>query len=199
MNTDQLFTILASIKSSVADSTWSAAVARLSEPESESKTKPKRVLTEEHKAKMQAGRIAKKAEKAENAENAEKAEKPKRVLTEEHKAKMQAGRIAKKAEKAEKAESEKPEKPKRVLTEEHKAKMQAGRIAKKALAVTIPPNPVVEAMSANPVTESIKVGGKSYIRLADGRCYEPSEIEGELGAWAGLFKDGVLDTTARED
>jgi len=79
-------------------------------------TEKKRVgkpLTEEHKAKMKAGREAKKAEKAALALTPStalaaltavapvtEAEKPKRVLTEEHLAKMKAGREAKKAEKA---------------------------------------------------------------------------------------------------
>jgi hypothetical protein len=77
--------------------------------------KPKRVLTEEQKAKMKAGRDAylarKKAEKAgapvappAPAPAEPKPEKAKRVLTEEQKAKMKAGREAylarKKAEKA---------------------------------------------------------------------------------------------------
>jgi len=130
------------------------------EPSLAAVTEKKRVgkpLTEEHKAKMKAGREAKKAEKAALALTpstaaltavapATEAEKPKRVLTEEHKAKMKAGREAKKAEKAALATATAPstaavtatapvteaEKPKRVLTEEHKAKMKAGREAKKA-------------------------------------------------------------------
>jgi len=95
------------------------------------------------------------------------------------------------------------EKPKRVLTEEHKAKMQAGRkkaaaaAEAKPAALLMPPNAVAAAMVAS-ATEEIQVAGKTYIRLSDGRCYEPGAIEGELGAWAGLFKNGVLDTTAVE-
>jgi len=126
-------------------------------------TEKKRVgkpLTEEHKAKMKAGREAKKAEKAALALTpstaaltavapATEAEKPKRVLTEEHKAKMKAGREAKKAEKAALAtapstvvaavtatapatEAEKPKRVGKPLTEEHKAKLKAGREAAKA-------------------------------------------------------------------
>jgi hypothetical protein len=114
-----------------------------------------------------------------------------------------------KAEKAAKAAAEAAapaapaeEKPKRVLTEEHKAKMQAGRLAAKAakeggLALLMPPNAVAAAAQAS-ATEEIQVAGKTYIRLSDGRCYEPGTIDGELGAWAGLFKNGVLDTTAVE-
>ena len=87
------------------------------EPSLAAVTEKKRVgkpLTEEHKAKMKAGREAKKAEKAALATATAtapatavavvtEAEKPKRAgkpLTEEHKAKMMAGREAKQAEKA---------------------------------------------------------------------------------------------------
>ena len=93
------------------------------EPSLAAVTEKKRVgkpLTEEHKAKMKAGREAKKAEKAALALTPStvvaavtatapvtEAEKPKRVgkpLTEEHKAKLKAGREAAKAKKeAEKA------------------------------------------------------------------------------------------------
>jgi len=67
--------------------------------------KPKRVLTDEQKAKMKAGRDAAKARRdAEkpNAvqEKAVKTVKPKRVLSDEQKAKMKAGRDAAKARKA---------------------------------------------------------------------------------------------------
>jgi hypothetical protein len=207
MNANQLLAILNSIKVTVSDDTWTAAV-KLSlspaddkpaakpaaKPAKPADDKPKRVLTEEHKAKMQAGRVAKKAAKegAASGEEAEKPvakpadDKPKRVLTEEHKAKMQAGRIAKKAAKEGAASGEEADKP-------------AAKPAEKPAALVIPPNRVAEAMSENPVTEEIKIAGKTYIRLADGRCYEPGTIDGELGAWAGLFKNGVLDTTAREE
>jgi hypothetical protein len=212
MNAIDIKERLQEIKGSVSAAVWKEALGLLAD------AKPKRVLTEEHKAKMQAGRVAKKAAKAaesvESVESAkpvkakkaakvteaEVAEKPKRVLTEEHKAKMQAGRAAKKAAKA--AEAAEPvsepvaatlsEKPKRVLTEEHKAKMQAGRKAKK------------EAKAAEPaVVEDVKEGmieiaGVRYLRLADGRCYSVCSEDGEISEWAGMFKNGVLDTTVAE-
>jgi hypothetical protein len=72
---------------------------------SDTQTKPKRVLTEEQKAKMKAGREAKKAErdaaKEKPASDSETASttssKTKRTLTDEQKAKMKAGREAAKA------------------------------------------------------------------------------------------------------
>lgn len=79
-------------------------------PAEGAEAKPKRVLTEEQKAKMKAGREAAKARKLAEAGGAAggapapapepKAEKPKRVLTDEMKAKMKAGREAAKAKKA---------------------------------------------------------------------------------------------------
>jgi len=77
--------------------------------------------------------------------------------------------------------------------------MQAGRIAKKAAkAEPVKAEPAKVEQPAISVSQKIEVAGKTYILLADGACYEPSEIEGELGAWVGLFKNGVLDTTAQE-
>ena len=193
MNADQLFSVLTSIKSAVEPAAWAAASARLAPEEKPKKARPAK------DAKELPGEVI-------------VVEKPKRVLTEEHKAKMQAGRLAAKAAKEGgkedakevAADADKAEKPKRVLTEEHKAKMQAGRLAAKAAkegdkpkALLIPPNAVAAAMVSS-ATEEIQVAGKSYIRLSDGRCYEPGTIDGELGAWAGLFKNGVLDTTAVE-
>jgi len=76
---------------------------------SDTQTKPKRVLTEEQKAKMKAGRDAKKAERDAAKEVAKKlsdtesdvasttSSKTKRTLTDEQKAKMKAGREAAKA------------------------------------------------------------------------------------------------------
>jgi hypothetical protein len=192
MNASQISAILASIKSVAEPGAFEAAVAQVA-PE-----KSKKVRVPKDEKELPGEVIA--------------GEKPKRVLSEEHKAKMQAGRKKAAAEKAAKPEGAKPEaekpeaeKPKRVLTEEHKAKMQEGR--KKAAAAAaeakpkptllIPPNAVAAAMVAS-ATEEIQVAGKTYIRLSDGRCYEPGTIDGELGAWAGLFKNGVLDTTAVE-
>ncbi len=144
--------------------------------------KPKRVLSEEQKAKMAAGRAAAKArrdaEKANAvpaAEAAPAAEKPKRVLSEEQKAKMAAGRAAarerKAAEKAaaapdtEDTPAAKPAKPKRVLTDEQKAKMAAGRAAareRKAANAVPAAAPAVEkpaaaAAPAEPETELVEV------------------------------------------
>jgi hypothetical protein len=77
---------------------------------SDIETKPKRVMTEEQKAKMKAGREAAKAKReAEKIAGTEKpavsesetasttSSKTKRVITEEQKAKMKAGREAAKA------------------------------------------------------------------------------------------------------
>ena len=75
---------------------------------SDTETKPKRVLTEEQKAKMKAGREAAKAkreaEKAKPTSDSESTDtasttssKTKRTLTDEQKAKMKAGREAAKA------------------------------------------------------------------------------------------------------
>ena len=185
MNADQLSAILASLKSAVTPETWAAANLSEGAPAKKAKKeapsdKPKRVLSEDHKAKMQAGRLAKKAAEAayELPGEAIAVEKPKRVLTEDHKAKMQEGRKKAAAEKAAAAAAAAAPKPKPALL--------------------IPPNAVAAAMVAS-ATEEIQVAGKTYIRLSDGRCYEPSTMEGELGAWAGLFKNGVLDTTAREE
>jgi len=105
---------------------------------SDTEQKPKRVLSDEQKAKMKAGREAAKARKdAEKAaaapvaeekkapvegtpDNSDTEQKPKRVLTDEQKAKMKAGREAAKARKeAEKAaaapvgEEKAPETPKK--------------------------------------------------------------------------------------
>ena len=84
----------------------------ISESEKSGDEKPKRVISEEQKAKMKAGREKKKASLAEapapeapapEAPAAEvvpvAAEKPKRIISEEQKAKMKAGREKKKAEK----------------------------------------------------------------------------------------------------
>ena len=199
MNASQISAILASIKSVAEPGAFEAAVTQIV-PVPAEKSKKARVPKD---AKELPGEVI-------------AGEKPKRVLTEEHKAKMQAGRLAAKAAKeAAKeagkeakevpADADKAEKPKRVLTEEHKAKMQEGRKkaaaaaaeAKPKPALLIPPNAVAAAMVSS-ATEEIQVAGKTYIRLSDGRCYEPGAIDGELGAWAGLFKDGVLDTTAVE-
>ena len=186
MNANQLKNILCSLRTEFSTETWDAALALMT---------------------------AEAPKKAAKAVAADGSEKPKRVLTAEHKAAMQAGRQKAKAAKdsqelpGETIVTEKPkaaadgsEKPKRVLTAEHKAKMQAGRIAKKAAAAPKkeepPPAAVVEQHF--PVAETIEVAGKTYVRLADGGCYEPGEIDGELGAWAGLFKNGVLDTTVQE-
>jgi hypothetical protein len=73
--------------------------------------KPKRVLTDEQKAKMKAGREAAKTKR--DAEKAAVGEEPK-------------------PKRAPKAAEEGAEKPKRVLTDEQKAKMKAGREAAKA-------------------------------------------------------------------
>jgi hypothetical protein len=75
--------------------------------------KPKRVLSDEHKAKMKAGREAAAAKKAAGGSESESApspvkatvpvaseEKPKRIISEEQKAKMKAGREAALAKKA---------------------------------------------------------------------------------------------------
>jgi len=124
---------------------------------SDIEAKPKRVLTEEQKAKMKAGREAAKAKReAEKAASEPEtasttSSKTKRVITEEQKAKMKAGREAAKAKReADKAagiETPKKEKKavsesesgsttssktKRVITDEQKAKMKAGREAAKA-------------------------------------------------------------------
>jgi len=75
---------------------------------SDTQIKPKRVLSEEQKAKMKAGRDAKKAERDAAKEPAKKLSdtesdaastesKTKRTLTDEQKAKMKAGREAAKA------------------------------------------------------------------------------------------------------
>ena len=198
MNANQLKNILCSIKNEFGAETWDAALALLTVPAVEA---PKKVVKKNAKKEVVEG-----------------AEKPKRVLTPEHKAAMQAGRQAAKAakdaqelpgetivtEKPKKVVAEGSEKPKRVLTPEHKAAMQAGRKKAKEAAAAAPqpkaaaPEPKAAA-PAPKAAEEIKVAGKAYICLADGRCYEPGSIDGELGAWAGLFKNGVLDTTARED
>ena len=80
--------------------------------------KPKRVLTDEQKAKMKAGREAAAAERArKNAEAAGGAA---------------GGEPVKKAKKAKAQVEDGAEKPKRVMTDEQKAKMKAGREAAKA-------------------------------------------------------------------
>ena len=126
---------------------------------------------------------------------AEGGAKPKRVLTEEHKAKLKAGKAAAKATRdAAKATATAPatapesEKPKRVLSDEHKAKLKAGKAAKAER----------EVKKAEPESDGeIVIAGERYFRLADGRCYHPGD-EGVAGAWAGIFVDGVLDTTVAE-
>jgi hypothetical protein len=155
------------------------------EPAAAPAAKPKRVLSDEQKAKMAAGRAAAKArrdaEKAAAAEAAPPAEKPKRVLSDEQKAKMAAGRAAAKAHRdAEKANAvpaaapaaeaaEKPAKPKRTLSDEQKAKMAAGRAAARerkaaekgaaapAAAAAPVEKPVAAAAPAEPETEVVEV------------------------------------------
>ena len=156
MNANQLKNILSSIKAEFGTETWDAALALLA---------PAAVTAEPAK------KVTKKAAKKATVEG----EKPKRVLTPEHKAAMQAGRVAKKAAK----DSQEPR-----------------PVAEAPTVALVAEAPAVVLVAA---TEEIKVAGKTYIRLADGRCYEPGAIEGELGAWAGLFKNGVLDTTVSEN
>jgi hypothetical protein len=158
--------------------------------------KPKRVLSEEQKAKMAAGRAAAKARRdaekaaaAEAAPAAPPAEKPKRVLSDEQKAKMAAGRAAARERKAAEKEAaapeaagEKPAKPKRVLSEEQKAKMAAGRAAARERKAAAPApaveKPAVAAAPAEPETELVEVrlvdwehdfgtGSRTYKRLDD--------------------------------
>ena len=202
MNATQLKNVLNAIKMTVDQTTWDAAIrdmTSVTEVPVVTEVKPKRVLSPEHKAKMQAGRVAAKAKTevptdATPAEVAEAPVKPKRVLSPEHIAKMQAGRVAAKAkvDAPEVAEA----KPKRVLSPEHIAKMQAGR-KKKVDAPAVAEVAVAEVAVAE-AADMIEVAGKIYVRLADGRCYERGDNEGELGCWAGMFKDGVLDTTVSE-
>ena len=164
MNATQLKNVLNAIKMTVDQTTWDAAIrdmTSVTEVPVVTEVKPKRVLSPEHKAKMQAGRVAAKA-KAEVPTDATPAEV-----------------------------AEAPVKPKRVLSPEHIAKMQAGR-KKKVDA------PVVAEVAVAEAADMIEVAGKIYVRLADGRCYERGDNEGELGCWAGMFKDGVLDTTVSE-
>jgi len=120
----------------------------------DSQAKPKRVLTDEQKAKMKAGREAAAAKKkletpteevASDSGSSEKKRGPKKLadMTPEertaHNEKV-AARKATKAAKAAKSSEATPveseteaapaaEKPKRVLSEEQKAKMKAGREA----------------------------------------------------------------------
>ena len=156
MNTDQITTMLKTLKTLAAPGAWEQALSALSEPQpapvtpakveeaasvpgAPEKAKAKRVISEEQKAKMKAGREAAKAKKdAEKEASAKRhlkfddepapepaapapapaapaapAEKKKRVLSEEQKAKMKAGREAAKAkkdaEKQQKAAEEKGE------------------------------------------------------------------------------------------
>jgi hypothetical protein len=163
MNATQLKNVLNAIKMTVDQTTWDAAIrdmTSVTEVPVVTEVKPKRVLSPEHKAKMQAGRVAAKA-------------------------KVDAPEVA-----------EAPVKPKRVLSPEHIAKMQAGR--KKKVDAPVVAEVAVAEIAVAEAADMIEVAGKIYVRLADGRCYERGDNEGELGCWAGMFKDGVLDTTVSE-
>jgi Spy/CpxP family protein refolding chaperone len=125
-------TVLAEVKKLSAEDLQTLLKAikkpRAAKAQTEGDEKPKRVLTDEQKAKMKAGREAAKARreaekgaagggepakpakkpraaKAKTEDGAEGAEKPKRVLTDEQKAKMKAGREAAKARKAAEADA----------------------------------------------------------------------------------------------
>jgi len=204
MNAIQIKEQLKTIKDAVPAGMWEEALSLLA---AEGGAKPKRVLTEEHKAKLKAGKAAAKATRdaakatatatatAPATAPAPESEKPKRVLSDEHKAKLKAGKAAAKATRdAAKATATAPatapesEKPKRVLSDEHKAKLKAGKAAKAER----------EVKKAEPESDGeIVIAGERYFRLADGRCYHPGD-EGVAGAWAGIFVDGVLDTTVAE-
>ena len=278
MNTEQLTTILETLKSAAGNAVWEQSIALLCSGSSaaasaaehrttakttkttktkggaEAEQKPKRVLTEEHKAKMQAGRLAAKAAaaaaKAEVAEHegimatltavepllaggstAEpKRRGPKKLeeMTPEQRAAHDAKKAARKAAKAvsaaaaeaapaepaataepevstaaeAEAAAEKkrrgPKKLEEMSAEEraaHEAKKAARKAAKAAAAAAAP----APAAAELPDGEAIVVAGKTYIRLADGRCYEPGDSEEELGAFAGVMRGKVLDTTASEE
>jgi hypothetical protein len=68
--------------------------------------------------------------------------------------------------------------------------MQAGRKAAKAAkaAPEAPPQ-----LGEGPV----EIAGTTYYCLSDGRCYQSGQ-DGVLGAWAGMLRNGVLDTTVSE-
>jgi hypothetical protein len=191
--------------------------------------KPKRVLSEEQKAKMAAGRAAAKArrdaEKGAAAPAAAPAEKPKRTLSDEQKAKMAAGRAAareRKAAAAPEAAGEKPAKPKRVLTDEQKAKMAAGRAAarerkaaEKANAVPAAAPAVEKPAAAAEEPEVVEVhlvdwehdfgtGSRTYKRLDDeGMTYiYDHETRKYLGAYVektNKLKPSVPDPLAADD
>lgn len=138
--------------------------------------KPKRVLTDEQKAKMAAGRKAaaerRKAEKA--AVDAAKVDapaegeaKPKRTLTEEQKAKMAAGRkAAAERRKAEKAAADASQKP-------------SGE-----LKVEIPPPPAnLEESGLQP----LNIKGRKYLWDPETNGCYARNAEGAQGNWAGVY------------
>ncbi len=133
--------------------------------------KPKRVLSEEQKAKMAAGRKAaaerRKAEKAaaeadKPASEASEAEaKPKRVLTEEQKAKMAAGRKA--------------------AAERRKAEKAA---ADASLKVEIPPVGQIEDTSH---LQPLNLKGRKYVWDTETNgCYKRA-ADGSKGDWVGVY------------
>ena len=113
---------------------------------SDNETKPKRVMTEEQKAKMKAGREAAKAKReADKAAGIETPKKPKKAAASDTDSSDGASTTSSKT--------------KRVMTEEQKAKMKAGRDAAKAkreadkAAGIVPPKK--EKKSKSPLTQKV--------------------------------------------
>ena len=131
--------------------------------------KPKRVLSEEQKAKMAAGRKA---------------------AAERRKAEKAAVEVDKPA--SEVSEGEAKPKPKRVLSDEQKAKMAAGRKAaaerrkaeQAALKVEIPP---VGHLEDNSGLQPLNLKGRKYVWDTETNgCYKRS-ADGSKGDWVGVY------------
>jgi len=108
--------------------------------------------------------------------------------------------VAEKAAPAEAAAKRRGPKKLTEMTAEERAVHDAKK-AERAAAKKAPPAAAAAPAAAAEVPEGepVVVAGKTYIRLADGRCYEPGDNEEELGAFAGVMRKGILDITAKED
>jgi len=139
MNTEQLKTILETIKSTFGDELWTSALAQMQEAEDDALLCPGSQKSAGHVAEspypaMFPSFTAAKAEAEAEAES--KGKKAKKVLSPEHLAALKAGREAAKAKRAAEAQPAEPvtkaEKAKKVLSPEHLAALKAGREAAKA-------------------------------------------------------------------
>ena len=131
MNTEQLKTILETIKSTFGDELWTSALAQMQEAEDDALLCPGSQKSAGHVAEspypaMFPSFTAAKAEAEAEAES--KGKKAKKVLSPEHLAALKAGREAAKAKRAAEAQPAEPvtkaEKAKKVLSPEHLAALK---------------------------------------------------------------------------